>query len=227
MRISHQYKFIFLATPRTGSTSIRKILDDYSDIKSVHITEINEDFPFYHHISARELKDIFNQRGWNWWDYRKFCIVRNPFDRVVSLFHHKEKLNSESFQKKLKESQGVEFYKKFLMYSKQKIRSFSQNKFENYVMQINPHRNRLATSINEFTCDSNGSSLVDDILMFETLEVELPSYLKNIGLVEQLSQLPHLNKSRRKSYRKYYNQTTKNRVKNLYKYEIERFGYSF
>lgn len=224
MRISHRYKLIFLATPRTGSTSIRKVLDDVSDIKSININYINENFPFYHHISARELKEIFEKRGWNWFDYRKFCVVRNPFDRVVSLYHHSQKMKYNSFLNKLKKSQGIEYYKILFKYNYRKL---DPRKFEKYVMKLNPNKNRLAQSIKEFTCDSNGFSLIDDIFKFENLQLELPNYLKRIGISSKSYQLPHLNSSQRKSYRKYYNKQTKNRVEKLYKYEIETFGYEF
>lgn len=92
MRISHKYRFVFLANLRTGSTTVRSILDHYSDIKSVHITQISERFPFYHHISAQELKPIFEERGWDWSKYKKFCVIRNPYDRIVSLYHHSQQM---------------------------------------------------------------------------------------------------------------------------------------
>lgn len=102
MRISHTYKFIFFANPRTGSTTVRDVLDEYSDILSVHITEASAKFPFYHHITPLELKAIFMDRGWDWYSYRKFCFVRNPYDRVVSLYHHYLRIRKENKMKGLK-----------------------------------------------------------------------------------------------------------------------------
>ena len=73
--------------PRAGSTTVRKNLDQYSDVKSVHVSETDADFPFFHHMTAAELKAAFESKEWQWDDYRKFCIVRNPYDRLVSLYH--------------------------------------------------------------------------------------------------------------------------------------------
>jgi hypothetical protein len=42
VRISHQYQLIFLALARAGSTTARNTWDQYSDIKSVHVSEVNE-----------------------------------------------------------------------------------------------------------------------------------------------------------------------------------------
>ena len=194
MRISHSHKFIFLANPRTGSTSVRSVLNNYSDIKSVHITETTKSFPFYHHISARELKNIFEKRCWDWDGYRKFCIVRNPYDRVVSLYHHHLSLRRRD--KRMIKS----LVKKFIALVT------PEPSFEEYVMKINPE-DRLPTSLESFLCDKEGNFLVKDILMFEKLSSDLPEYLKGLGISITSKDIPHLNFSNsRREYRKYYNE---------------------
>ena len=58
-RISHTHKFIYFAFPKTGSESVRKILDPYSDIKAVTRSHVTKDNPFYTHITPEETKKIF------------------------------------------------------------------------------------------------------------------------------------------------------------------------
>ena len=220
MRISHKYRFVFLANPRTGSTTVRSILDHYSDIKSVHITQISERFPFYHYISAQEFKAIFEERGWDWSKYKKFCVIRNPYDRIVSLYHHGQ-------QMKLKKSSHSP--KAQLRFLKERVQYLVDSKkpFRDYVTSISP-KNRLTTSLKEFVCDKKGDFLVDDILVFENLTSELQAYCKKIGLEFDSESVPYLNASQnRKFYTKYYDNLTKRRVASMYAYEIEQFGYDF
>ena len=56
MRISHKHKFIFIAVPKTGSTSVRSIIDPYSDITSVN----DKNSPYKHHTTALNLKKFLN-----------------------------------------------------------------------------------------------------------------------------------------------------------------------
>jgi hypothetical protein len=44
---------------------------------------------FYNHIGAREVKPLVGPHVWN--SYYKFCIERNPWDRVLSLYYWKYK----------------------------------------------------------------------------------------------------------------------------------------
>ena len=89
MRISHRYKFVFFANPKTGSSTVRSFLKPYSDVVSVknhHYT--NEDNPFYPHMTPAEARSFFEQFGWHFNAYRKFVFVRNPWARLVSAYEH-------------------------------------------------------------------------------------------------------------------------------------------
>lgn len=79
MRASLKYKFIFLSNPRCASRSIRKTLDEHSDIKSVHISELAASLPFYHHIRAAEAKEHFEAQGLRWEEFFSCCVVRDPW----------------------------------------------------------------------------------------------------------------------------------------------------
>jgi hypothetical protein len=80
LRISKKHKFVYLAPARSGSTSIRAALEVYSDVLSTHIT----DGDLYHHINYQMLKKLAPEII----DYRKFTVIRDPFQRSQSLFNH-------------------------------------------------------------------------------------------------------------------------------------------
>ena len=86
MIISDSHNFVFVATTKTGSTSIEKHLNPY---KSKHeITHLDD--PYNKHCP---LKIIYNKFPFIE-DYFKFAIARNPFDWVVSwYFYRKTRLN--------------------------------------------------------------------------------------------------------------------------------------
>lgn len=87
MRISHKYKFLWISRTKTGSTSIREILDPYSDIKG------GKKRPFQYHATYPELAAAFDDRGWEIDDFHIFMCERNPWKRVPSIWKY-SKVNS-------------------------------------------------------------------------------------------------------------------------------------
>lgn len=218
MRISHRYKFVFLAFPRTASTSVRRLLDPFSDVASVHKAQTTPDFPFYHHITADELKTIFDQRGWDWFAYQRFCVVRNPYDRAVSLFRHRtEKDAAGHARPNLFSSMMNVLYKK----------TPRRLAFPLFVCAIRSDAG-VSKSLRAFICDRQGHPLVDDVLQFECLSEDLPGYLQTLGIEVQGEQLLRLNVSRdRAAYAGWYTPFTRKLIERKYNYELERFGYRF
>ena len=84
--ISHTHKFIFIHIPKTGGTSIEKVLSRYqtNNESRVHIP-----LGYYDNSLYR--------------DYYKFVFVRNPWEKLVSQYF---------FTQKLKEKRGLPPYNK-------------------------------------------------------------------------------------------------------------------
>lgn len=100
MLLSDRHKFIFLHNPKCGGASVKEAMKDYC-----------ENYPFipegqtsqhYHHWPASQAKSYFKQIGmdWKWSTYFKFTFVRNPWDRMVSLwkFDKEKGLHSKNFE---------------------------------------------------------------------------------------------------------------------------------
>lgn len=212
MRISHRYKFIFFANPKTASSSIRQFLNPYTDIQPVaNYLERNTENPFYPHISPKEIKPLFQNRGWDFNSYNKFVFVRNPWARLVSLYEHIKRDHNEQLE-----------FKKWL-----------------YTIQSNGkggggedhHRWRKygAYSIENFIKDKAGNILVDKVIRMEDVQKELRPFLAAMGLPNvKDAPLNHSNKGKVKiPYTAYYDEADKAYVAKLYRYDIINYGYTF
>ena len=71
--ISDKHKLIFIHIPRTSGTSIEKMF------------AIDMDKESGKHLKASEIKRLAGAEKWN--TYFKFSLVRNPWERVGSLYH--------------------------------------------------------------------------------------------------------------------------------------------
>tara|TARA_Y100001980_G_C14556800_1_gene350491 strand:+ start:17174 stop:17857 length:684 start_codon:yes stop_codon:yes gene_type:complete len=181
MRIIHNKKLVFLANPKTGTTSIRDILNDYSDVISTN------KFPYYHHISACELKYVFKQKKWKWSNYRIICTVRNPWERAISnYFYAKPDKNFRPFY-----NSNYDIDSRF---------SHDINSWINYVLRNESYTTReyffndkksnipfvlrslhLLIPIKWF-CYEGDQLLVNDIIKLEDLNGKLLPILQSIGI---------------------------------------------
>ena len=95
MIISPKYKFVFIATPKTGSTTIHKTL--LNCVKDKNLINESKVHLGSKHKSCPKLIEQYPQYK----DYFKFAFVRNPWDRVVSWYSKKKDTNtiSVSFKK--------------------------------------------------------------------------------------------------------------------------------
>jgi len=82
MRILQKQKILWISKPKTGSTSVRKLLDRFASIRSTG------EKPFHHHATYPELQAAFAERGWNIDEYQVFIGDRNPWALVASLWKY-------------------------------------------------------------------------------------------------------------------------------------------
>ena len=115
MILSHKHKFIFIKTNKTAGTSVEIALSKFcgSDDIITKISEKDEEtrvalgYPCaqnytiddngllecYNHMPATEVKAGVSDQIWK--SYYKFCIERNPWDRVISLYYWRPHNNSD------------------------------------------------------------------------------------------------------------------------------------
>lgn len=200
---------MFLANPKTASTSVRKILDEYSDHK------ILENKGMYHeHWTARQYKRIFENLGYDWENFYKFINIRNPWDKYVSNFH---------FSKP--DSNFKPFYNK--EYDRKSVGLVSFNEWVKFHLAELKKPPQGCYRIDRFAGDGDGNIIVDDVFPIENFSVNtLPGLLKCLNLKRDI-ELPILNTTKRDGYRDYYDEQSKKLVAQYCFLDIEYGQYKF
>ena len=231
MRISHRHRFIFFSNPKTGSESVRKLLDPFSDIAGVPYWERTPEQPFYSHIRPIEVRALFEERGWDYSNYFKFTFVRNPWARLVSLY---EMIHASR-------SSGSKLLGRARSSLLQLTRGHPTTAgFQRWVRTIKttgsgaggPANQRWqqygSYTLRAYAGDENGVLLVDDVVRLEDARSRIPGILEKIGLpAGAQADLPRVNVRRHSPYWTYYDAATTDLVGELYADDIATYNYRF
>ena len=125
MRISHKHKFVYIAITKTGSSTIRSGLDEHSEVTPSH----DKESPLHFHVEAFRLKKYFHEQKWDWDEYFKFTIVRNPWPRIVSQWEYKLKTVHKY------ESKKYDVNEKFAKVTKNLLKRLNFD-FNNFVLYL-------------------------------------------------------------------------------------------
>jgi hypothetical protein len=199
--VSHRKKFIFLAFNKTGSSSVENALKAYSNpvtqflFKRKYSRRIDDKKYVFKHIDALTAQQLVGLETWN--RYTTFAFVRNPWDRIVSLYHYQNKINADRFP-------------------------LTRESFE--VWLKGGGTGSIGKLMSEFICDEHGNVIVDFVGRFESLEADFNKVCDMIGVNREL---PHVNRSVRTDYREYYTDETREIVGSIAQADIEMFGYEF
>ncbi len=215
MMISKEKKCIFIHIPKTAGTSIEKMIQGEKYIKG-----------WSSHQKINEYKDDDKFH-----EYFKFSFVRNPYERILSVFnYYKNRGNNKDliyqpnkildyFYKKITTTKifDIDISKKIPHEFDEFCELYIKEKLDFY------GRNALDTQISFLSIDNNIE--VDFIGRFEKLQKDI-EYIKDyLGIKASLG---HQRKTKLRShYSSFYNDFTKQIIKEAYGEEIELFKYKF
>ncbi|MCP4551228.1 MAG: hypothetical protein GY834_04125 [Bacteroidetes bacterium] len=181
--------FIFIHINKTGGTSVAKIIG----------------LPRKRHLHVKEVISIIGEKEFN----KAFvcCVVRNPWDKVVSHYKYRVKTNRTNMA-----NNHISF-KEWVKctYGKDK-NSFYYDKPKMFAIQ------------SDWIKDNNGVIRVSNILRFESLSNDFKVIAEYLGIQNEL---PYLNATRKESYIRYYDKETEEIVRSWFKEDIERFKFEF
>ena len=174
-------KIVFAHAPRTSGTSIEHALLEGRLVKDS-----------MKHLRASQLKKLV---GKEWGQYYKFTIVRNPWDRIVSMYHQPYFAEIGALTNK-----DLDFF----------IANYKPAPWEHGVQ-----------------CSDYADEEMNLVLRFESRTEGLDKFEKETGI--KINNNIHKRSTNRteSSYRDFYTETTKKAVEQMFRDDIERYGYKF
>lgn len=183
MLISHKYKFITIDIPKTGTRSFRESLIPLNIIDAHG--EPSLDSEFYQHGSAIDAQKEFIKKGWQWDEYFKFTIVRNPWARYFSFF----KYFKSYAEKYLCRDKSINWKDPEINQGKLCVKLFENKNDQTVLKNIILNNN----SQDAYYCNEKGEIITDHIASFEKLKDEFSFLCGQIGI--NMPILRHGNKS--------------------------------
>ena len=160
---SYTNNYLFFHIPKCGGTSIYQVLPNKEKVNLIdhtHYDYVNTKLAF----EQNNQLDIFNKS-------KKFAIIRNPFDRTVSLYRY------------IKEHKDHPLHNRLLKHDFTQFCYFLRNVGDESI-----------TSCHEHLSDDNG--FIDDSIKIFKLE-EINNHLEEISNIigSNVNEMPNVNKS--------------------------------
>lgn len=180
-------RLLFIHIARTGGSSVETAL-------------VGRDWwlidPQSKHISASQARSLYGEDIWR--SHTKFSIIRNPWDRVVSMW-----ATGRWNQK----TQNL---------------AFEPPTIKDFILALVPHRNEHYRSLHYHSILDQD---LDFILRFENLQVDFSSMLTSLNLPD--IRLPHVESRVRDDYRSYFDMESASLIAQLFQLDIQTYGYAF
>jgi len=168
------------------------------------------------HMSANEIRDAIGDSVWN--AYFKFCIVRNPFDKLVSAFYFFERQRTNTAPRE--NSSGL--------LSRLSRRAGEAHSGDDAITRFRRWVQTGSAVIDRDKYTIDGRVCVDYFIKFEELHQGIQHVCDVLDIAFQPDRIPHLKTGIRKReipLHEYYDEATAKIVEEIYKFELETFGY--
>jgi hypothetical protein len=217
MRISHRYKYVYLANMRAGSRLFRDFLYSSGDESGVAPSPISSNChdtrnQLWHHTSAANLREYFVKQQWMWEHYYVFTNTRNPWDRMATLlfngYYNRHKNGSPWTDAALRT--GLD------------MAEFLRQPELQFVLPID-----------QFTSDPKGFPLVQEIIPVEKADQRLPQLARDLSIPNSevnltvLARSPRGKTLDRPHYSKFYTEESVEIVRKRFASDIHIGGYEF
>lgn len=213
MVVDNQKKYVHIAIPRTATTCV-----------NTAIGNLKHPEPKLHHAKLSEVLES-NPHAI---EYFKFTFVRNPWDRLVSLYHEFRKNRGRQY------SEFVFFDNPLL--SEYDVSDNDIDNFRNFCrnLHLSDWKNDLFFHNQYEYITYNNEVAMDFIGRFENIDSDWENVRDKIGFSgvnlrrgDGLGPRGFIRGSNHLPYKEYYTQTEIDIVAEIYKTDIEYFNYTF
>lgn len=231
MLCSHSKKFIYFKTSKTAGTSVEIFFERFcrpegnfsgthaasesitpAGIVGSRMQNHRQTDTYYNHMPASEIRSKVG--GIIFDTYFKFCVVRNPFDKMVSAFWWFSLLadSDEEEQKKKENFARLPF-------------EVIKTRFGEYVASqaYRPSSDRRVYTIDNVV-------VMDKVIRFERLMSDIQEVCAILKITPDLSMLGSYKRGYRmrpEHYSDYYDSDSRAAIERECSFELEVFGYSF
>ena len=217
MIISHSKKFIFIKNVKTAGTSIEYCLAKYcknddifpsfigNDVKYLKHKGRNYKTPLYKihpHTGIKKIKKIFGEDIIN--NYFIFCVERNPYEKIISLFQHHLYINK--------------FRKQNVRYKFKKIRKL-------FNIYVHKRKDLQGMAYNQPKYTIKDDIVVDKIVRYDNITNEINKILNELNINDDIRNYNIRNYKfiNRKQY-DYYDYISFKMVSNHFRKELQYFN---
>lgn len=229
--ISYEHKCVYVHIPKTGGTSIERLLWPNVHIHSTNARVLSGGLVtgFRNQLQTGSYRVLYAKNirklvpGWAFDDFFKFTFVRNPFDKFVSSYMYTKVVDAIPVQR----SDSKFFFGPMGRGSLYDHVGVSPDvSFKGWVAAALEKPYAQWEPQWKFVLDDNGDNLLDFVGRFENLVEDFALIADKIGFKGY--RFPHMNKSvGRGHYRDYYDDESRQMVEEFYKKDLEIFGYEF
>lgn len=205
--LSHHHRVVFIAVPKSASHAVRfalrgqLALDDEEQV-SLFVRKRIARPPFdrveHGYQTALEVRDALGAEAWS--GYRSFAVVRNPWARFVSYVAFMMRMNG-AFER---DPRGA-------------MRRVLDNPQNQSFVHFRPQ--------SDFVCDAAGQVMVTKLCRAERLQTDYDEVCAEFGLAPSVLEVR--NASAHRPYTEHYDDALARAVGDLYRDDVERFGYAF
>ncbi|KJD33390.1 hypothetical protein PK35_05900 [Tamlana nanhaiensis] len=209
MVISKNKKFIFIHIPKSAGTSIQSALElnlnnenHWAVSKTTKHQSLKDLITLYEHSNFLEKL----VQDFSFLNYYKFAVVRNPFDRLLSLYNYLKKYEVR------KEIKSVETFEEFI----EKLEDENS-----WVSGLYSAKTQLS-----YLVDMQGVMSIDLVGRFENIPFFLNELEAKIDMKLELKQM-NVSQLVKPSYRQVYSTYSRKIIEDKFVDDLNSFNYEF